>query len=1037
MTLSELSVRRPVLAAAFALLILVVGIVAALRLPVREYPDVDPPQVSVSIVYPGASAAVVERDVTQEVEDNLNGIDDVELIESTSRNGFSQITIEFDLSRDLDAAAADVRDRVSAVRNQLPEDIEEPVIRKSAAQAQAMMWITLTSDKRDRRALSDFADRTLKDPLSILPGVSQVLIGGERRFAMRIWLDAGAMAARGVTVSDVVALLRQENIEAPAGRIETDTREFTVRATTKVPDAKGFGALVLKDLEGGQVRLSDVARIELGAENDRSAVFRSGEPAIGLGIIRQSGSNTLAVAERVRSKLSDLSSAVPDDIEIAISYDQSVFIEGSIQQVIRTLLITVSLVIAVVYLSLGSLRGTLLPASTIPVSIVGTFAVMLAADFSINTLTMLALVLAIGLVVDDAIVVLENVTRRREEGDPPLAAAVRGAQEVFLAVIATTLVLAAVLLPIAALTGFIGKLFTEFAVTLAAAVIFSSFLALSLGAMLASKTVKDPDKNDDQNRLTEWFTGGIAWVEDKYDRMLIRLLKASWAVVFIAIGLGSAGYWLYTTLPGALAPTEDRATFIVPVSTPEGATLGETTQIVRQIEEILDPYRGNDGPIEDIISIVGTGTQGPAQVTSALVIVKLRLWGDRNISQQELVQKIVAPIGSLPGAQAIPINPASLVPSSFGKPIQLALRASDYDTAYQWAQTLLPKAQALGTMRSLEIEYNQKSPQIRLNVKRDLASELGLSVSDIGQALRIFLGGEEVSEFYRDGQTYEVVVRGVSQDRQSVTDIGQLELRTATGEMVPLANVIETQVAGSAPSLRRINRQPSVIISAVPAEGADLGSILASLNQLIKEELPAEAQPVYLGLSREFSQSDSGILVVFALGLATVYLTLAALFSSFLYPLVIMLTVPLAVTSALAAVWAAGLELTIFSQIGLLLAVGLLAKNAILLVDFANQKRAEGAEVTEAISKAAKVRFRPVVMTSIATLFGAIPLALASGPGAESRSVIGITIIAGVIGATFITFFIVPGLYALLGQLASAPGTNSKRVDEQLANVTE
>ncbi|PJK31375.1 efflux RND transporter permease subunit [Minwuia thermotolerans] len=1033
MTLSERAVRRPVLAVVAALLILVLGVTAALRLPVREYPDIDPPQVSVSIVYPGASAEVVERDVTQVVEDNLNGIDGVDLIDSTSRAGFAQITIAFELYRDLDAAAADVRDRVSAVRGELPDEAEEAIIRKASAQADAMMWLTLTSSERDRRALTDFAIRNLVDRLSILRGVSQVIVGGERRYAMRVWLDRERMAARGVTVSDVATALRRENLEAPAGRIEAESREFTVRVDTQLPDREAFRDLVLRANPDGTVRLGDVAAVELGAEDDRSAVFRSGEPAVGLGVVRQSGSNTLAVAERVRAELDALEPQIPADIDLAVSYDQSAFIEGSIREVVKTLLITIALVIAVVYLALGSLRGTLVPASTIPVSAIGAFAVMYAAGFTINTLTLLALVLAIGLVVDDAIVVLENVTRKREEGEPALAAGVRGASEVFMAVVATTTVLAAVLLPIAALTGFVGRLFTEFAITLTAAVVFSSFLALTLGAMLASRTVQAGSRGNGGNPVTRLFTGALARAEKGYAGLARRLLAAPWLVALIAVVLGASGYLLFTSLPGKLAPTEDRGAFLIPVSAPEGATLAETKDAVAKIAAILQPHMGADGPIADTISIVGTGNQGPAQVTEAFIIAKLKPWGERDISQQNLVAEVTGPILALPDAEAVPISPASLTPEGFGKPIQFVIQGPGYAEAYRWARMVAANARESGLVRNLEVEFSRRSPEIALAVDRRLAADLGLSAARIGEALRIFLGGDDITEFYRDGETYQVMVRGRDADRRNRGDIGALQVRNAEGEMVPLAAVIATETIGSATSYRRIDRRPSVVLSAVPAEGADLARILAELDRIAAERLPPEAGTAYLGLSRDFAESSAGVMAVFAMALVVVYLVLAALFSGFHYPLTVMLAVPLALTAALAALWAGGFSLNIFSQIGLLLAIGLLAKNAILVVDFANRRRKDGDDLETATLDAARTRFRPVVMTSIATLFGALPLALATGPGAESRSVIGITVMAGVAGATLITLLIVPGLYRLIAPWSGAPGATSRRVDRELA----
>jgi multidrug efflux pump len=1028
MTLPELSVRRPVFAWVIALLIAALGLAALGRLPVREYPDVDPPRVSVSITYPGAAADVVERDVTRVVEDNLNGIEGVELIDSRSRAGFSQISIEFVLGRDLDAAAADVRDRVSAVRGELPEEAEPPVFRKAGAEAQAMMWITLTSQTRDRKALTDLAVRRLTDPISILPGVSQVILGGARRYALRIWLDRERLSAMGVTTTEVAQALRRENLEAPAGRIEAARREYTLRTDTKLPDAAAFRDLILRESDGGTVRLGDVARIELGAESDRSAVFRDGKPAIGLGIVRQSNANTLSVAALVREELETLRERLPEDVDVSVSYDQSIFIEGSIRQVLTTLLITVGLVVAVVYLSLGRFRAAAAPAATIPVSALGAIGVMLILGFTVNTLTLLALVLAIGLVVDDAIVVVESAIRRAEEGRPPRAAAAEGAARVFFAVIATTAVLVAVLVPIAALGGLIGRLFTEFALTLAAAVVCSSLLALTIGAALSARAGAGAP-----SWAARKVGDGLGWLERRYERLARGIVAAPWFAAIITVVLGASGWWILGQLPGGLAPTEDRGVFIVAVEAPPGATLAATTDVVREVEAVLDSRAGEGGPIDEVISIVGAGTSGPPEVRSGLVIAKLKPWGERDIAQMALVGELTPALLGITGGTTVPINPASLVPASFGKPIQLALRASDYDAANDWAQRLRPEAAALGTLRGLEVEFDRESPRLSIAVDRRLAADLGLDVARIGETLRLFVGGADVTEFYRDGETYEVVVRGSEEDRDAPGDLAGLEARTAEGALTPLGSVIDATRIGAAAEYRRIDRRPTVVLSAAPREGADFAAITRTLERRAADLRPSSGDTAWLGLAREFTQSEAGTARAFGLALAVVYLVLAALFSSFLMPLVVMVAVPLAATAGLIALWLGGFSLTVFAQIGILLAIGLLAKNAILVVDEANRLRAGGKAVADAALEAATARFRPVLMTSIATFFGGIPLALATGPGAESRAVLGVTVMAGVAGSTLITLLLTPGLYRLAAPWTRPVGAISREVDKQQA----
>ena len=844
----SLPVRRPVVAGAFALLLFAIGSYTATQLPVREYPDIDPPIVSVATVYPGASAEVVERDVTRVIEDNLNGIEGIDRITSTSRAAFSQIDVEMQLDQDLDAAAADVRDRVSAVRIDLPEEVEAPIISKASADADAMMWITLTSELRDRRALTDLVIRRLQDPLSIVPGVAQVVIGGERRYAMRIWLDAQEMAARGITVADVRQALERENVELPAGRIETENREISVRTLTKLREEEGFRDLVIRESDTAQVVLGDIARIERGAESYRSAVFSGGEPAVGVGIIRQSQANALEVADRVKAELDRLDPVIPEDVELEIAYDQTVFIRGSLAEVVKTLAITAVLVIVVIYLFLGSAKGALVPAATIPTSLVATFIVLSLAGFSINTLTLLALVLAIGLVVDDAIVVLENVVRRRELGEPPFLAAARGGAEVGLAVVATTAVLVAVLLPVAALGGTTGRLFTEFAIALAAAVVFSSFLAMTLGVALASRLA---ESGGGGGRVIGVLHRQLERLDRGYGRLVEGIIGAAWLTVPLAVALGAGGWFILQQLPAELAPTEDRAVFIVPVQTPAGASIERTSAAATAVREAIRPYAGADGPVENVIAIVGTGRQGPPRVQNALVIVKLKDWGAREISQQELVGRLAPAITSIPGARAAPISPASLVQESFGKPIQMVIGGPDYATAFDWAQRVLPEIRELA-IRNVELEFDRESPQLELEVDRRLAADLGLSVRDIADTLQVFVAGQDVTEFHDRDETYEVVLRGEEPDRDQEQDLDGIYVRAQTGELVALAQVVRGETVGTADSYRRIDRQPSMVISAVPAEGTDLGSAIGEMERIADAELPAAAMISWVGVSVEF-----------------------------------------------------------------------------------------------------------------------------------------------------------------------------------------
>lgn len=1030
MSLATLSVRRPVLAGVLSLLLIVLGIGAALQLPIREYPDIDPPIVSVSTTYAGASAAVVERDVTEIIEDNLNGIDGVEQIVSTSRDGLSQVDIEFALGRDLDGAAADVRDRVGAVASDLPDDADPPVIAKTEADQDAMMWLRMTSDIRDPLALTDFAERNLVDPLGVVPGVARVQIGGEKRYAMRLWLDPAAMAARGLTVADVTAALRRENVELPAGELETGAVERSVRTVTRFASVDDFARLVLREGEGGRVLLEDVARIEIGPEEQDRGFLADGRPSIGLGIVRQSGSNTLAVAQAVRDELERLRPSIPDDVEVEVSFDESVFVQGSVREVIKTLLITTGLVVAVVFLFLGSLKGTLIPAVTIPVSLTASFIVLALLGFSINTLTLLALVLAIGLVVDDAIVVLENVTRHREEGQPRFLAAADGTAEVGFAVITTTIVLIAVFVPLAFLTGTVGRLFREFAVTLAAAVAFSSFVALTLGAALAGRLVETRDEGL-VRRLGRWIDRGFGWLERGYMRMVGWTVDAL-PLMVVLIGLGAGGIWLaYRALPQELAPTEDRGVFIVRVELPEGASFARTRAVVEEITRLIAPYAEGDGPVEATLAIIGLGREGPPQTEEALVITTLRPWSERAMGQVELVEELRPKLLAISAARVIPINPPSLVQQGgFSQPVQFVIGGPDYATAQGWARTVLEAAEAEGLLESASLDFAQDSPQLQLKVNRALAADLGVDARTVAETLQVFLAGQDVTEYVDRNETYEVVVRGEPGERRRPEDLSGVYVRSGRGDLVSLATLIDIEEVGTAPERQRVDRQPSVTLSGVPAPGRDLGSVLARLDGIVAERLPREARISYLDLAKEFQESSAGVFVTFALALLIVYLVLAGLFESFIHPVTIMVAVPLALAGGLGALVATGQSFNTFAQVSLLLLTGLLAKNAILIVDFANQRRAQGeASPREAALAAARTRFRPILMTSIATFFGAVPLALATGPGAESRAVIGIVVMAGIVVATLVTLFVVPTLYNALGRLTTAPGA----ADAQLA----
>jgi len=1022
--ISRVSIERPVFATVISLLLIVFGIAALLQLEVREYPDIDPPVVSVFTVYPGASAATVERDVTETIEEVLSGIEGIRTINSTSRNESSQIDIEFLLDRELDAAAADVRDKISQVRNELPDEIDEPVISKTAGESDPIIWITLESDVRSRLELTDYADRNLVDPLSIVPGVARVIIGGARRYAMRIWLDWQQMAAHEVTVTDIVERLRAQNVELPAGRIESETREFTVRTTTRLERPEEFRDMILREEGATLVRLGDVARVAIGAEDYRTGVRINGNPAVGLGVVRQSNANTLAVATGIFDEVERLRPTLPPDIEMRESYNAATFIRGSIREVVKTLAITGALVIAVIYVFLRSFRSTLVPAVTIPVSLLGTFVVLYAFGYSINVLTLLALVLAIGLVVDDSIVVVENVHRHSEEGDKPLLAAARGTDQIGFAVIATTLVLIAVFVPLTFLSGNVGRLFTEFGIALAAAVGFSSLVALTLGAMLSSKFV---GRGPGATRLHAWTEAGFERLRRGYVRVLGKAVAYPWAVVVIAVALSVPVYWLYQALPRELAPTEDRGLIVIPVETPEGSSYAYTLNQVKRIEEIIAPMI-EDGPALRTISIVAPSQQGPAPVNEALVLVRLKDWGERAKSQQEIAGELMPKLLSLPGVQAFAVNPPSFGQEAFSQPVKFVIGAPDYDLAQSWAEQVLAEARGVPGLVQPRLNYKETQPQIEVTVDREKAGDLGLDMRRIGRTLQLMFGEQDVTEFVFASKTYDVILRGVESERTTPDDLKQTLVRSRDGDLVALRSVINLRKVGVPPELNRVDRLPSVTLTGSLAEGAALGDVLQRLEQIARDKLPPAARISYLGLSQEYQQSAAGTYVAFALALLIVFLVLAGQFESYVHPLTIMLVVPLAIAGGLVALTAMGETFNIYSQIGLILLIGLAAKNGILIVEFANQIRDRGAEIADAVMEAGKVRFRPVLMTSIATGFGGLPLALATGPGAEGRNTIGIVVIGGIAAATLLTLFVVPVLYLLLARFTRPAGTIRRRL---------
>lgn len=1020
MTLSTLSVKRPVLAWVMNLTLIVLGIASLRQVEVRQFPNIDPPIVGVQTGYRGASAAVVDAEVTKRLVDQLAGIEGIRTIDSTSSEESSRIDIEFTLDRDLDKAAADVRDQIARARRELPETVDDPIVTKTSGDANPFMWISVTVESGDmtQLELSDYVDRNLAEPLSVISGVSSIRIGGERRAAVRVWLDRSAMAARGVTVEDVTRRLEAENLELPAGRIESREREFGVRAVSRLGTPQQFADLVVRDdksVAGGRVRLGDVARVELAAENERSGFFVNSVPAVSIGIIRQSQANTVDVADAVRASLEELRQTLPPGLAMTIAADDSVFIRASIDEVVVSLLIAVGLVVLVILVFVGSVRATIVPALAIPVSVVATITVLFALDYSINVLTLLAAVLAIGLVVDDAIVVLENIERRVREGQDRLPAAIEGAREVGFAVIATTVVLVAVFVPLAFLTGQVGRLFSEFGIALAASVVFSTFVALTLAPMLCSRLLRRP-KHLIDGRGPGFFGRLAARGSAAYSASVRAAVAARWAIVAATVLLAAAAWTLHERLPKELTPVEDQGRFIIIADAPEGSSLEYTQAQVRQIEDIVAPFRAPGGPVHRVISIVAPGWGGAASVSSARIIVRLHPWDQRTMSQQEIVAAIQPKLRALPGIRATAVNPAGLGVRGGQQPIQYAVGGPDIASARLWAQRVVELAQGDPRFVNLRAEFEENRPQVRVVVDRDRAFNVGLSVEQVGRTLQTFLGGREVTEFLDRGELYEVILQARPDDRATPGDISDLYVRAAGGALIPLSSVVRVSEGGTVRDIRRIARIPSVVITGQVPPGGSLGDALARLDELVRTNLPPEARVSYLGESLDYRQSSGELYLLFALSMLVVYLALAAQFESFIHPVTILIAVPLAVTGGLATLTVLGLSLNIYSQIGLIMLVGLTTKQGILVVEFANQLVARGRSVREAAVEASVVRLRPILMTAISTVLGALPLVIATGAGAESRLAIGVVIVGGLAFSTLLTLFVIPAVYVVLSR---------------------
>jgi multidrug efflux pump len=1010
MRLSEISIRRPVLASVMSLLLVLVGLVSFQKLSVREYPRIDEPVVTVNTRLTGASSEVIESQVTKPLEDSIAGIDGVDIMTSISRTEQSQISVRFKLTKDPDTAAAEVRDRVSRVRARLPDAIDEPVIAKVEADATPTIWVAYTSETMSPLALTELVNRVVKPRLQTVPGVADVQIGGDRRYSMRIWLDADRLASYRLTVQDVEEALRRQNLEVPAGRIESRQREFSVTARTDLNTVAQFNDIALRTVGGYTVRLRDVGRVQEGAVSERSQVRLNGIPSISTGVIRNATANPIEVAEGVRAVLPQIQRDLPPNVTAVLANDLSVFIERSIESVYRTVAEAVVLVALIVFLFLRRLRASVIPLVTIPVSLVGAFAIIAAAGFTINTLTLLALVLAIGLVVDDAIVVLENIFRHVEEGLTPFQAAIKGVREISFAVVAMTLTLAAVFAPLAFTPGRTGRLFSEFALTLAGAVIVSGFVALTLTPMMCSKLLRHEER---PGRFDRGVEAVLVALTAAYQRALRTSLRHRWAVVLVMLASGGASWWLFSTAKSELSPIEDRGVVFMPVRAPDGSTLEFTSRYANALDRIAAEYPEFDRRFV----FVGGGGGVSGQVATASVVLRTVDWSERERTTPELARSMLPKVASLPGVSAFPVTPPSLGQGFRERPINFVVLSSDsYANMARVAQQMVAEMAKNPGIVQPDIDLQLNKPELFIDVDRARAADMGVSVDAVARTVETMLGGRVVTRYKRDAEQYDVIVQTEGRGRATPEDIERLFVRGRGDAMVPLGSLVKVRESVAARELNHFNQRRSVTITANLAPDYALGEALKFMDATAARVLPQGYATELNGVSREFRASAGALGVVFVLALMFIFLVLAAQFESFIDPLVILLAVPLSMVGALLALKFSGGTLNVYSQIGLITLVGLITKHGILIVEFSNQLRQQGRQTMEAVVEAASLRLRPILMTTGAMVLGAVPLALASGAGAESRRQIGWVIVGGMSLGTLLTIFVVPTVYTLLAR---------------------
>ncbi len=1021
MSLSSLSITRPVLAIVMSIVIVVFGIIGYTFLGVREYPSVDPPVITVSTSYIGANADVIESQITEPLEESINGIAGIRSLTSTSRDGRSTITVEFDIDVDLEAAANDVRDRVSRSIRQLPPDVENPIVSKADADATPIVFLSVQSDTRNLLELSEIANNIFKERLQTIPGVSEIRIWGEKKYSMRIWLDPVKLAAYKLTPIDVRNAINRDNIELPTGLIEGNNTELSIRTIGRLHDAEEFNDLIIKESEGSVVRLRDVGNAVLGAENERTILKRDGIPMVGVVLIAQPGANNIAITDEFYKRLESIKTNLPEDIRTGIGFDVTTFIKSSISEVKETILLAFGLVVLIIFLFLRDWRTTIIPVIAIPISLIGAFFIMYLAEFSINVLTLLGIVLAIGIVVDDAIVVLENIYTKIENKMSPYEAGRKGSAEIFFAVVSTTVALASVFLPVIFLSGLTGRLFREFGIVIAGSVIISSFVALTLTPMLSTRILKRRETHTWFYNKTEPF---FVRMNNGYRNMLGSFLKKRWIATIIMFGSILMIYIFFSAIPTELAPLEDRSRLNLSVTAPEGSSFDFMESFMDQLVQLVaDSVQDREG----IISVTSPGFGASSSVNTGNVTLILNSPELRTMSQQQIADKLSKDVSALSEARIFVSQQQTIGGSRRGGlPVQFVIEAPNFEKLREILPVFMDEAAKHPTFQVVDANLKFNKPELQLTIDRQRARALGVSVADIAQTIQAAFSGQRFGYFIMNGKQYQVMGQVSRENRDEPIDLKSLYIKNNRDELIQLDNLISTTEESSPPQLFRFNRYVSATVSAGLAPGKTLGDGIVAMNEVAEKVLDETFATALDGPSKDFAESSSSLIFAFILALGLIYLVLAAQFESFRDPFIILFTVPLALSGALLSLWIFGQTLNIFSEIGLIMLIGLVTKNGILIVEFANQRKAAGLTKMEAILDASVSRLRPILMTSISTILGILPIALALGAGSESRVSMGIAVIGGLIFSTFLTLFIVPAIYSYLSRKTAS-----------VSNVTE